>query len=241
MKHLTTKYKLLLFIVCTVISISSNAQTENNEVQQKLNIRSEQLLRNSVNSRPNYIQYNFINPVYNPYRTFVHTAPPPKERELSLFSIGLTSSYSYNQPVTLGMYFTIKGDELIFLCNIETSSSPNTPYYDNIANQYIEYWNDEFLGVQNKVTDIGFGLGKNIHNKYFPYLHFSAINYREYVMYFDETYVLSSTGRYSIPGNYYTDINFGVGFLYQISVVELKTELDIIGRSRINLGIGIQL
>lgn len=233
--------KYLAFIVFTVISITSIAQTENNEVQQKLNIRSEQLFRNSINRRPAYIQYNFVNPVYNPYRTFTHTPLPPKERELSLFSIGLTSSYSYNQPVTLGAYFTIKGDDLMFLLNIETSSSPNIPYYDNIANQYIEYWNDEFLGVQNRVTDIGFGLGKNICNKYFPYLHFSAINYREYVMYFDETYVLSSTGKYSIPGSYYTDVNFGVGLLYQISVIELKTELDIIGRSRINLGIGIQL
>lgn len=232
--------KVIISIGFIFISLITFGQTQDKEIEQKLRLRTEQSYRNSINRRPTYIQYNFINPVYNPYRTFNYTTAPVKS-DLKPFSIGLSSSYSAGYPVTVGAYFTIKGEELMFLMSMEASSSPSHPYYNNIDLQYIEYWNDVFVGTETRVADIGIGLGKNIQDKYFPYLTFSILNYRQYLVYFDETYILSSTGKYVIAGSYSADVNLGIGFLYEISIVEFKAEVDIIRQNRINLGIGIQL
>ena len=239
--------KNILLILILLLPFLTFGQSE--EYFEKSQKRSEKFFRN--NSPIIYNPY-LVNPyntpfyrpyIYSPWSYYPRTTRVNRNDDIKylLLHVGFSNTFSNNTPYSYGVYVSFKGERMVTLFDIEFSNQNNYQHYDNISLGNVQYWNDDFIGELNTIFDFGIGVGPKVTSSLYPFVMASVIGSNQYLIFFDETYVLSNTGEYTINGDQSIQFNFGPGILFNYKFFELKTNFEILTPRRFNFGVGIKL
>lgn len=250
--YVNTKMKNILLTLVFLIPLIGFSQSE--EYIEKSQKRSEKYFNNQRNYYNPYLFRPYWSPIYTPslYRPYY---PNQNTNDLKTISIHIGFSNSFNtnplfqypstnttkSPYSFGVYMSFKGDNMVTLFDIEVSSQNPHKHYNNIGLGNVQYWNDEFMGEFTELFDFGIGLGPKLSDNFYPFIMGSIIGSKSYLIYFDETYVLSNNGKYTINGIESFDFNLGPGLLFNYKFFEIKTNYDLMTPKRFNVGLGFKL
>ena len=245
--------KILFTLVILLVSISSFSQTTKEQFE-KLQKRNH----NQYGSRPSYppprirpdyyypYQYYpwlYRNPiwdnqpiiVYPPNTQYYRYSPKPKTTKNTdkFLTMGL------NMPITadgvgVGVFFA-GGNKSFFIFSFDMVGNNPYPYYSNISKWDVMMWNDRYLGREKETYSYSFGGGSKIKN-FYPYTTITIVDEKKYLIYFDELYILSSSGRYAIDDD--SDMKYGITFgsFYKVNPISLNIYTNTLGQFGVGIG-----
>lgn len=224
--------RFFAFFLFLIISFSLFGQTEKDEKRSHRKIKSETKTI-IVEPRPTHRNvwfnpyFNGFNPYRRPYYPYIRNGNTDviyNRNFNNRYIITLGLSYGFNNYLS---GWIIVGDDDFFtfeyLGNIQRDMSE---FYETITKEDVIRWNDEKLRGIVKGSIIYFGFGKKYNDigLYFS-IGYAWIDYRE--QYFDETYILSSNGRYSILDYEKNTFTGKVGIIYDMTPdFKVKTDYD---------------
>lgn len=148
-------------------------------------------------------------------------------------SFGLQSTTSGE----IGGYLTA-GNRNYFIVDFSRKNPNNSSvYYPRLFVDQVMEWNDKRLPNIDEGWSIYMGLGKRFNR---TGLHFMLgyIEEDNYFQYFDETYILSNNGRYSLNNFSRNFISAKVGVTHDLKRVTLKGDVDPFRRN-LTIGLGV--
>lgn len=238
----------ILTLILFLIPLISLSQSESDEKVQKRSNRNNNIENGRpvfVNPRPSVI-YPYTN-YYNPYNPYIYSGYRGNtyysgNRQLNdnrlEASIGFISSLGIEEETpSLGLYFTLGGRRFLYFSFESTKENPYE-HYDNITYQDVVSWNDERLGEFTQYTSFNVGIGTEVFNSV---SHFGAINfYTKDIdsIYFDEFYILSNDGKYSINHDDKNSFNLVYGFLIDIRRINLGSSFYFLNDNRASIHLG---
>lgn len=246
--------KILFTLVILLVSISSFSQTTKEQFE-KLQKRNH---NQYGNRRPSHVlppirhdyyypyQYYpwlYRNPiwdnqpiiVYPPNTQYYRYSPKPKTTKNTdnFLTMGL------NMPITadgvgVGIFFA-GGNKSFFIFSFDMVGNNPYPYYSNISKWDVMRWNDRYLGREKETYSYSFGGGSKIKN-FYPYTTITIVDEQKYLIYFDELYILSSSGRYAIDDD--SDMKYGITFgsFYKVNPISLNIYTNTLGQFGVGIG-----
>lgn len=231
--------KKLILLLLLVLPLISNSQSNDFNKSQK---RNEQFFRNRTFWVPTYYPRLYPNYWYtSPYIV----ATPYYPVSASSTNLEANISFGLNLPILstqnkvgFGVYMTF-GEDLIFITGLDMLELNKHMYYSNISYRDVLSWGDIYMGEERQSYLINLGLGKRINN-IVPYICLSIQTQTNYSIYFDNSYILSNNGYYTIYNG--KEIKFGPSFgaLYDIKKLQLNL-LFVPQRDIISIGAGVRL
>lgn len=229
--------KILIFVLLILPIVGFSQSTD----LEKIRKRNEQSFRNR-NFHP-----HFYNPTpwfwapsyyYTPY-FYTYSAPRNIRTESSLDfngSIGFSLPIQYNEPnVGFGVWGSF-GRNIVFIMSYDMVSVNSYIHYWDITHRDAKAWGDEYIGIEKQIDVISFGAGKKIGH-FTPYASISMLFEDGFAIYFDDLYVLSNSGYYTIYD--YNTVKFGPSFGTLIDIKRLQFNLSFnLQREIIGVGIG---
>lgn len=180
---------------------------------------------------PNY----FIGPTYYYPNTINRTTKTYPNLNLS---VGLNLPILYNESkVGFGVYMTF-GKEIVFITSFDMISINPYIHYSNISYRDVLSWGDKYMGKEYENYSTNFGIGKRFGN-FVPYVSLFIFSQTEYWVYFDDTYILSNSGYYTIYADRRNKIGPAFGTLYDINKLQLNVNFNP-QRNIISLGVGMK-
>ena len=243
--------KILFTLVILLVSISSFSQTTKEQFE-KLQKRNH----NQYGNRPSYppprirpdyyypYQYYpwlYRNPiwdnqpiiVYPPNTQYYRYSPKTTKNTDKFLTMGL------NMPITadgvgVGVFFA-GGNKSFFIFSLDMVGNNPYPYYSNISKWDVMMWNDRYLGREKETYSYSFGGGSKIKN-FYPYTTITIVDEKKYLIYFDELYILSSSGRYAIDDD--SDMKYGITFgsFYKVNPISLNIYTNTLGQFGVGIG-----
>ena len=222
-----------------------------------------------VTPTPRY--YNpYYSPYYNPYDPFRHnnwgyrsrynrrryssgvylnpspvvTTPVRKSSQSDdvFFAVGIIGTFPTELPSTFGFRVSTGGDKIYIFGNFEYSPGNPFSYYHNITLQDVTDWSDEYRETYSTNTKWDLGIGLKINDIIHPTLAFGSNRITDYLVYFDETKVLSSNGLYSIDGGMFNRGSMTMGIdVHLEDVMIIHTGLGLLGPPRLSLGLQFKI
>lgn len=235
---------ILFLLSIPMISLS---QSESDEKRQK---------RFETYPRTNFITPNpyispYYNPYYNPYVPYYYnrytptrpyyglaaTAPVRSEKRVAI-SMGLLSTVNtdYTLP-TLGVYGTVGSENVFFKISYE-GSSYNVMHYNNIKLSQVQSWGDTYVNQYDRYTSLFSGIGVRVGRSLYPFAGLNFNRTTNNLVYFDNLYILSNNGLYSIRGSHKNGLNFRGGILLRRGVFEIGTHVILPDPMRVGLNLG---
>lgn len=246
--------KILFTLVILLVSISSFSQTTKEQFE-KLQKRNH---NQYGNRRPSHVlppirhdyyypyQYYpwlYRNPiwdnqpiiVYPPNTQYYRYSPKPKTTKNTdnFLTMGL------NMPITadgvgVGIFFA-GGNKSFFIFSFDMVGNNPYPYYSNISKWDVMRWNDRYLGREKETYSYSFGGGSKIKN-FYTYTTITIVDEQKYLIYFDELYILSSSGRYAIDDD--SDMKYGITFgsFYKVNPISLNIYTNTLGQFGVGIG-----
>jgi len=139
----------------------------------------------------------------------------------SFFTLGLNLPYRpTTNDIGVGM-FMAGGKDNFFIFSLDVIGSNPYPYYSNISKYEATSWGDAYLGKESETFSYSIGGGRRFNN-FYPYVAVSILSTDNYLIYWDDTYILSSTGRYTIDGVSNTQVGATFGFLVRAENISLN-------------------
>jgi hypothetical protein len=199
----------------------------------------------------------YYNPYYNPYipyynNRYTHLTPyyglplttPIKSENRVVFSTGILSTVGVDKSLpSFGLYTTIGNDDVFFKVSYEGSQFEETHYpnitIDMAEGEGIGRFNDSLVGDYKRYSSLFLGLGIKTIKSFYPFFGVNLFRNSNNLIYYDETYILSNNGLYSIKGTYKDGLNFRGGILYRRGVFEIGTHVIIPHPMRAGLNIGL--
>lgn len=233
--------KKLILLLILVLPLISNSQSNDFNKSQK---RNEQFFRNRTFWVPTYYPrfypnyYWYTSPYIGP--TPYYYTPSTSSVDLDVnFSVGLNLPILLNEPLAgFGVYMTF-GKDIVFVTSFDMLDMNSYIYYPNISYRDVLSWGDRYSGKEIESYLINFGLGKRFKN-FVPYVAFYIYSATEYSVYFDNSYILSSSGYYTIYNGQETKLGPALGTLYDINKFQLNFLYNP-QRNIISIGGGIKL
>lgn len=229
--------KILLFILLAmpILGISQSTDLE------KIRKRNEQSFRNR-NFHPHF--YNptpwFWTPSYY-YVPYFYTYPTlgntRSESNLDFSgSIGFSAPIQYNESnVGFGVWGSF-GKNVVFIMSYDMVSVNSYIHYWDITHRDAKAWGDEYIGIEKQIDVVSFGAGKKI-GYFTPYASLSMLLEDGFAIYFDNSYILSNSGYYTIYD--YNTVKFGPSFGTLIDIKRLQLNLSFnLQREIVGLGVG---
>lgn len=174
----------------------------------------------------------------NPGRIYVYS--DGKKDTVKIKPLHGSFGVSYNKSPEFGMWGTL-GREMYFITEYSMSyQKDNSTYYPNITRDEVISWKDKRLNDYVKSNLFSLGVGKRL-NKTFG-LHaqigFGSNTVRQ--VYFDEFYVLSNNGKYSIKDYSENITTLKIGTIMDYSKhMSVKVDYDV-SRKVFFLGAGVR-
>jgi hypothetical protein len=139
----------------------------------------------------------------------------------SFFALGLNLPYRpTTNDIGVGM-FMAGGKDNFFIFSLDVIGSNPYPYYSNISKYEAASWGDAYLGKESETFSYSIGGGRRFNN-FYPYVAVSILSTDNYLIYWDDTYILSSNGRYTIDGISNTQMGATFGFLVRAQNVSFN-------------------
>jgi hypothetical protein len=130
----------------------------------------------------------------------------------SFFALGINLPYRVStNDFGVGM-FMAGGKENFFIFSFDIIGTNQYPHYSNISRYEATSWGDVYLGKESETYSYSIGGGRKFKNLY-PYATISIFSTDNYLVYRDDTYILSSSGKYTIDGISDTQLGATLGFL----------------------------
>jgi len=230
--------KKILVLLLLFLPLSGFSQSSDSE---KIRKRNEQFFRNR-NFHPQFFNpnpwfwtpsYLYVAPIY-PY-TYSTNSGYSSGLDLN-GSIGFNLPIQYGDPIVgFGMYATF-GKEIVFVVSYDmVGTNPYVHYWD-ITHRDAKSWGDSYMGIEKEISVISFGVGKKI-NRFTPYISLSVSIEDEYAVYFDNSYILSSSGYYTISNLTRFRLAPSFGSLVDINRLQLNLALNPL-RKLATVGVG---
>jgi hypothetical protein len=137
----------------------------------------------------------------------------------------------------IGGFLTI-GNRDYFIVDFSSKNSKNKSiYYPEITVDQVIVWNDKKLSDIEEGWSLYMGLGKR-YKRTGVHFMLGYVSQRDYYQYFDETYILSNNGKYSIDNFSRDFISAKIGVVHDMNRVSLKGDFDPL-RNNFTFGLGI--
>jgi hypothetical protein len=251
--------KNILFLLCISFGISLSSQTERDQKIQKRverdNPSSSTIRPPVVTPSPYYGPGRFpYQPYYGPYRpwynnryyrnSFYYGSVPvvasrsrvAREND-PVFGFGLVSSIIADAPSTVGVRMLIGGKYVYLFGNYQFSKMNPHSHFDNITLVDVINWNDQYQESVTTNVSWDLGVGMRINKIVYPTVSIGNNKVREYLVYFDETGVLSPNGLYSINGRDKQIFSLTTGVDFHVNkYLIINTGFGVGGPSRLVIG-----
>lgn len=244
---------LVLFLLIPISLFSQN------EVDEKVRKRSQRSVPsysspsegNTVfipNNQPTviYPYNNFYNP-YNPYIPYNvnrsryygndYYNGHSGYRKPSNFDTRLGLVGGLSTPSSIGLYGTIGRDNFIYL-SYEGSKISEYEHYDNISYEDVVSWNDTYVGDFERYTSFTVAIGNELFENVSHYAGVNLSKVDKDLVFFDELFILSNNGEYSINDTTKRDFGLVYGLLFDIKKFSVGPSVYFLGNTRINLNLG---
>ena len=209
--------RFIITAIILALSISVNAQTEEQQKQQK---KVENSRPDGIEVQPSFGYPRPIYPVYPTYPYFSDYGRRYKSYQSTPISVSVGASIAVSTQITdptlFGLYMTLGKNNGLYLHARTSKSNPNK-YYDNISRLEAEQWGDQYQGEFKQRQDIGIGylLNRDQVN------HIIGLNIqttKSDLNYIDPTGILPYRGDniYSIEREIRTRVNLLYGILHPI-------------------------
>ncbi len=250
---------LLLFLPLLVLSQS--------ERDDKIKKRSERNNRPSTtttiteSSTPVFVpQNNFYNP-YNPYNQYTPYRPyyPTRIRgnDNGIFNRRNSNNQvdSNRKPLNVslgftvgvgrellspssGLFLTLGGETFLYL-SYESSSDSPYEHYDNITFEEVMSWGDEKVDEFESYSSFGIGVGGELYKNISQYAGISIYGRDRDLVYYDEYFLLSDNGEYSINDKDETNFNLIYGLKFDYERMCIGTSIYFVRNRRFNINFGL--
>ena len=252
--------KILLILTMIGFTLSGFGQERNEKLQKRAERDTPPRTTQTqppqtviVQPTPYYNPYAFGGNRYayrNPYsRRRMRTNPPivvgpqPQRirRDDGVFGFQTTLGVYEGSHPTLGFRILSGNDKFIGIFGYEASARNPYSHYNNISIVDVEGWEDEFIGDFKTTNTIELGMALHMDgNLYTTLIGYGTTN-KEYLGYFDEEFVLSPNGEYSINGYTKTVTGLQMGIAHRTKITIVSLNLGLLGPKRLAMGIGIIL
>jgi len=184
----------------------------------------------------------YVNPsprIYEDVPTSIVPSIRLPRNNTSFFAAGLNIPLRINPAnVGFGIYMA-GGRETFFLFSFDATGTNPYEYYPNISKYDVMRWNDAYVGRELEAYSYTFGGGRKVGDAY-PYVALTLLDEKNYLVYFDETYILSNSGRYSITDDEKNKkYALTIGTMYRIGSLSLNASLNT--RGALGAGFGFIL
>lgn len=137
----------------------------------------------------------------------------------------------------IGGFFTI-GKTVYFLAEYEhTYKIDESTYYPNLTTDQVIPWNDKKLSDIRKGGTLYVGVGRR-YGKTGIHSAFGIAHEKVRFQYFDELYILSNNGKYSIPSYNDNYLSLKVGLIHDFKLSTIKVDYELL-KKQVTFGLGV--
>lgn len=136
-----------------------------------------------------------------------------------------------------GLFLTLGGETFIYL-SYESSSDNPYEHYDNITFEEVMSWGDEKVDEFESYSSFGIGVGGELYKNISQYAGISIYGRDRDLVYYDEYFLLSDNGEYSINDKDETNFNLIYGLKFDYEKMCIGTSIYFVRNRRFNINFG---
>lgn len=250
--------RLLIVLIYSFCVHTTFAQSESQEKVQKRVERDNPKPLVTVNPTPQPPRYIYTpTPSYNTYQRGWYSPAHPvysrrypvRYREPQTFQtqprnsnelggVGLDMYVTQTNPM-LGAQGFIGDKNAYWLFGFAFSPVNPFSHFDNVTLSDVIRWEDDFVKTYkyNQIFKIGGGF--RVGEIFYPKITIGGFTEKDYLVYYDELKILTSSGEYSINGGQRNLFIMDVGLNIHQKKWYLSTSTGVVGPRRFSIGLGL--